>query len=471
MNPTQTRWTHPPGGRIEPGATRPIQGTAKLTLHTFATTVASNVALGGVSIVIARSLGPSEKGSYDLILATAALLATFLGLSLPTGVTYVVARGDAAVRPIIGRVSGLVVVQAILAVGLLVGIRNSPVAFAFIPPGLGDFVMWATIVLVGLTLLQSTFRAVVVGRRKIVLANRLDLFGRLSQLILFAAAWGTLWRLGREPRVFHFVWLAVASVAITCVLYFRAAYAEAGTTPSDEKAIGKVWRYALTCHAGNIAQFLNYRVAVFLVGYFLGTTAVGHYTLAMTLSQLHWLVAQAAATVLLPVVAARSGAGENSAVHVAAVSRMVVAITCVTALATAIISGTLVPWVFGAEFEGSLLPLYLLLPGVVAFVPSIVLASYFGGHGRPSVHLKGSATGLVTMLVLSVWLVPRFGTAGAAVATSAAYLLGSAVLLVAFTRSTRLSARDVVVPQVCDGTAIVRALIDRVGAGSRVSGG
>lgn len=446
------------------------EGTARLTLHTFATTVASNVALGGVSIILARALGPSDKGAYDLVLATAALLATLLGLSLPAGITYVIARGRAAARGLVHRIAGVTVFQAALAAGLLLVVWNSPAAPAFVPPTMDSSIAWATVVFVELTLLQSAFRAVLMGRREIVVANRLDLLGRAAQFALFVAALLAVRWLDRELRVVHFVWLAVSSIALTCVLYFRAAYEDIETAPGRATGFGEVWRYALTCHIGNIAQFLNYRVAIFLIGFFLGTASVGLYTLAMTLSQLHWLVAQASATVLLPLVASRVEAGDDGAVHVAAVTRTMIGITCALVFVTAAVAGPLVPWVFGEAFEGSLVPLYLLLPGVVAFVPSIILASFFGGHGRPGVNLKGSVTGLITILVVSAALVPRLGTAGAAIATSVACLANSVVLVVAFSRVTRVSPWNVVVPRRGDETAVIRALLGRVGVGLRGHG-
>lgn len=464
MRSTRRREPRLPGrGGTGPGTAASDQGTARLTLHTLATTVASNVALGGVSIVIARALGPSGKGAYDLVLATAALLATALGLSLPAGVTYVVARGRAAVKSIIARAAGLSVVQTAFAALLLVAIRHSPAAPAFLPPDTDASIISATLVFVGLTLLQTVFRAVIIGRKEIVRANHLDVLGRGAQLAFFIVAWGTIQWLDREPRIAHFVWLAVASVALTCVLHCRAAYRDADA-PADGARFAEVLKYALISHLGNIANFLNYRLAIFLVGFFLGTTSVGLFTLAVTLSQLHWLVAQAAATVLLPLVASRAGSGDDSALHVAAVTRTTVAITVGLASATAVVAGPLVPWVFGRAFEGSLLPFYLLLPGVVAFVPSIVLAAYFGGHGLPGINVRGSLTGLVAILVLSVVLVPRFGTAGAAVATSGAHLMNSTVLLVAFSRATRVSPWNVLVPRPRDRAALVHALLGPTGA-------
>src|SRR5690242_11712522 len=46
-----------------------------------------------VVAVVARTLGPTGKGAYDLYWTTANMAVMLLGLSLPAGVTYTVARG------------------------------------------------------------------------------------------------------------------------------------------------------------------------------------------------------------------------------------------------------------------------------------------------------------------------------------------------------------------------------------------
>jgi O-antigen/teichoic acid export membrane protein len=63
------------------------------TLHAFGVNIIL-LPLGiATSVLIARSVGPTGKGSFDLIIATAALLVMVLSLSLPPGITYVVAQG------------------------------------------------------------------------------------------------------------------------------------------------------------------------------------------------------------------------------------------------------------------------------------------------------------------------------------------------------------------------------------------
>src|SRR6185436_19185120 len=85
------------------------------TLHAFGVN-ALLLPLGiASSVLIGRTVGPTGKGSLDLIVATAALLAMFLSLSLPQGITYVIAQGKADRNVIASQLVLLSILQALLA--------------------------------------------------------------------------------------------------------------------------------------------------------------------------------------------------------------------------------------------------------------------------------------------------------------------------------------------------------------------
>ena len=88
------------------------------TLHAFGVNILL-LPLGIVtSVLIARSIGPTGKGSFDLIVATSALLTMVLGVSLPPGVTFVVAQGKVNTKALATQLVFVSLVQAVLAVDL-----------------------------------------------------------------------------------------------------------------------------------------------------------------------------------------------------------------------------------------------------------------------------------------------------------------------------------------------------------------
>src|SRR5688500_13040433 len=85
------------------------------TLHAFGVNVFL-LPLGiATSVLIARTVGPAGKGSLDLIIATAALLGMVLSVSLPQGVTFVIAQGKVAANVIASHLVVVSILQALVA--------------------------------------------------------------------------------------------------------------------------------------------------------------------------------------------------------------------------------------------------------------------------------------------------------------------------------------------------------------------
>src|SRR5205807_67310 len=87
----------------------------------------------------------------------------------------------------------------------------------------------------------------------------------------------------------------------------------------------------------------------------------------------------------------------------------------------------------------------LLVPGMLAISVHLVIDSYFAGSGFPPITYLTAAGAVAMKVVLNLILVPRFGIAGAAVATSVVY--GSVLLVktIAITRLTGASLRSLLV--------------------------
>src|SRR5829696_1679112 len=85
------------------------------TFHAFGVNIIL-LPLGiATSVLIAHTVGPTGKGSLDLIVATAALLAMVLSMSLPQGVTFVVAQGQVAANVIASQLVFVSILQALVA--------------------------------------------------------------------------------------------------------------------------------------------------------------------------------------------------------------------------------------------------------------------------------------------------------------------------------------------------------------------
>ena len=102
-------------------------------------------------------------------------------------------------------------------------------------------------------------------------------------------------------------------------------------------------------------------------------------------------------------------------------------------------ASALLPRALGDAYDGALLPLALLLPGIAGYAAASSLSAYYTNHrGRPQWSAAIAAVSLALTLAIAAWSVPRFGAAGAALATSLAYTASIALALAWFMRDTGL---------------------------------
>lgn len=446
----------------------PRPGFATPALHTFLAGAVGLLVSFATSVAIARTLGASEKGVVDLAIATSALLALVLGVALPSGITFAVARGRAAPRRVVPLVVGFAMAQAMAAWIVLSAADGLPPVAAIQGTGLGGSALVLVAGLVGLTALGANLKAVAVGRLRIATAAWVELGGRvliLAGILGVAAATGA----GRPP--------AAAVVGVFVAASFVGAVglgliAVAGAPFGTGLGLRAGTRIALPSYLANVLQFLNYRLDLFFVAAFLSTAAVGIYALSVTLGQMVWLVANALASVLFPTVAAGSPTDPDAGRRTSALSRFAFASAIIIGMALGIAAIPGVRWVFGDEFGGAVPVLWILLPGIVVFAPVNVIAAHLAGIGRPELNLAASGVSVVVTVTVDIALIPTMGIVGAAIATTCSYIVAAVVIFALFMRqSGQPSWRRILILEPSD-LSTVRAwmaarLFDRIGRAGR----
>jgi len=140
-------------------------------------------------------------------------------------------------------------------------------------------------------------------------------------------------------------------------------------------------------------------------------------------------VVSALGNVLFPRLAAmkHGGPAERRLVRSAVLLSSVVALVVVGILtATAFVT---VPLVFGHEYDASVQLVWLLAPAGVLLASTQVASDLLRGRGQPGLVARAQAVGLVFTVILLAVLIPRWGAAGAAVATGVACAVTWALLM------------------------------------------
>jgi O-antigen/teichoic acid export membrane protein len=195
---------------------------------------------------------------------------------------------------------------------------------------------------------------------------------------------------------------------------------------------------------GNVAAFFNYRLDVFIVNYFLNPAQVGLYAIGVVTSEALWQVPAAAATALFPRTARtiQEGASEFTCL----ILRQVFFISCVSGAVLALISPMAVPLVFGARFKPSVAVIWWILPGTIAMSLAKVASSDLAARYKTGYSSSFGVVAFVTTVVLDFLLIPRMGIRGAALASSVAYTVNGALLLLAIRRELKVGWSEMLVP-------------------------
>ena len=435
------------------------------TLHAFGVNIFL-LPLGiATSVLIARTVGPTGKGTLDLIIATAALLAMALSISLPQGVTFVVAQGKVAANVIASHLILISLLQALVALLVLVLLRFTNYFHLFLP-NWGLWIIGGVVLYVWIDLITKFWAAILTGQQQIAIVNNSEFIGRVTQFVSLFILAATLYFSGKQLSV-AFLFLVALSATVLISVLLLASLGFKFQLSRDLSGLRAALAFAVPCYAANLAQFLNYKLDVFVVGFFAGTASVGRYTLAVSLGQLLWLMSNSVASVLLPKVAASTDDG-GSIRHTARVTRLSLWATAACGLALAVLATQAIPLLYGDAFRPSIMALVWLLPGIVVFSVANVLAAYIAGIGKPRLNLIVSGVSLIVTIALDLALIPNLNIVGAAIASTVSYSLSALLLIIFFIRETGASLREVLLPTSEDLRMLLSVARLRTGSESTV---
>ena len=391
----------------------------------------SMTALGIATLWVARIGGPVAVGDYALLRILPWLLAVIISGGLAQAISYFLAgptRNDTRVR---STVIAIAIITAIA--GAFLWVIATPLLHRFFFKDLPvSLIVWVAI-RVALRLFVITGKAAAQGTGDLPGSNRTIVFEEL----LFLPAYGILLTLQVPDLTAVIGALILADLATGLLawtrLYRRGFLVDAGR-PSLQLA-RRIYVFGTRGQLGSLLSLLNLRFDFVFLAAIAGPAALGIYAVASKYAEVVRVVPIAANWVLYPRFA------RSEPAIAAASSRKLIpragAVTATMALPLALAAGAVVPVLFGQPFGGAVLPAQILLIGLAAEGAAGVITAFLYGRGRPGLNSLAAGTGLIVTLVLDVILIPRLGTVGAAIASSAAYLTTTLTLLAWYRHVTR----------------------------------
>jgi O-antigen/teichoic acid export membrane protein len=390
------------------------------------------------AVILARVLGPADRGLLGLAMLIPTVIATFciLGHDM-VNVTFAGLYKD--------KRSSLFEQSLIITLfGTLVSTLVIYGFFFLLPVNKGEFgklsseIIWLTCIISPLLMLGTMSIALVRGIGRITTAAGIH-FIQLAVLTGLLAIF-LIW-CGFGLRTVVVLMAANYLVGIALSFWVLRDYVTLRLSKFSgwmfKKSLGFGAQISLTTFAG----FLIYRIDQGMLAYMVPAGQLGLYVVAVSLAEQLRLLPNSIATAFLPRLANDLA---NRQSQVPAVFRYATIISTVSMLLVAIIGSPAILIIFGKDYYAMLPSFLLLLPGIAALGGASILAGDLASRQKPKYGILISCVILVATVVLNLALIPFIGIAGAALVSSISYIAACILWLICYRRESKVSIKEMI---------------------------
>lgn len=424
----------------------------KLVSATFFRQVFAGVLQITTLIIIARVLSVAEMGQYTIMILVPTLLSQVLTLGMQSANIYGIGRKMINENEVL--YINIVLLFFFSMIGTIAAIIFiiffSDVALPGVPT---DLLLISTLAILPLTfntVLPSIFQA----SQKFIIYNIVCIIQPLILLLTI------LLSIIIHQNIYFIIvaYILASFITFATIIYLLLKNTKPKKYPFT-LFYKKFFSYSINSHLSNIVTLLNYRSSLLIIGYFTSPVSVGIYSIGLQLVEKLWLPSQAASTILLPKITHMVEENKAKAASLTIdTARMVFIITLFISLIFIGILPFAVEVLFGAEYKKSVIISLVLLPGILAWTPSRILANDIAARGLANVNLRNAVYVLFINIGLSIILIPKFGIVGAGVATTIAYSFDLIIRLYAYKKIAEISIISKLIPRKSDFLLILNII-------------
>jgi len=358
-----------------------------------------------VVMISARLLGDEGMGMISLLILAVTINALVVGLWGGAGLVYLTPRHPVKNIVIVGYV------WSVIASLIVISIFRY---FTLYPVNFGVHVY----LLVIINSFGSINMYLLLGKEKIKAHNIITFLQSLLLLsailfqffiIVYVDVVAYLWALYFS---FGFVW-----VSSSIVLLFSK---KSIISKSISETLKHTFQYSWVLQTGSGIQLINYRFSYYLIDFFLGTAMLGRFSVAVQVAEGIWILGKSFGLVLYSRVSNINSITEAIKTSIPLLKLTTIA-TFVATIVILLLPSSFFTFLFGKDFTHIHGILLFLAPGILFVSATMMFSSLFSGVGMIKINTQGSIAGLISTILLSVWMIYYFGITGAAIATSLSY--------------------------------------------------
>lgn len=399
-----------------------------------------------VSIILARTLGPTGQGIYAICILFPMTILTFTNLGISRSSIYHIGKKKYNFNDLLSNIItlNLVIIIISLLVGFFILIVFGNELFAHVPLNL--LLLGLLLLPLQATLFQSIY-GIILGVQKIKIYNLLYIIQNASLFIFIV-----LLVLFLGKNIFGGILANIISLVITTSLaiYLTHRFFGFGKKFSfNKEIINSLVIFGFKINLGAAVSYMHLRVDTFILNAILLPESVGYYAIAVGIAELLGTFSGNVSTVLYPKVAAMKDE-ESKNQFTPIVSRNNLLITFMGSLLILFFSQWLIVLLYSNEYLPSVQPLQILLIGVIFISVERILTNDLIARGKAMINVYVTSAMLIVNIILNLILIPKYGINGAALSTSVSYTLAFFLIMYFYSKISGNKVSDIIIPKYSD---------------------
>lgn len=396
-----------------------------------------------LSVLLARTMGPTQYGLYAFATETMFFLALPIGVGLPTLLTREVATYGAAGD--YSSLAGILRWSVAVAAGIgLVVIAGSFAAVRIFFHGSAKTSAFLTALPLAFLYALSQLRSGALRGLKQPVRSRVpDAVIRPAvsvSVVLIANQWFDV-AIDASFAIYALCG-ALATGLVVGALWLRSALPREALLSRDANYEFRRWitEGVPFLLLGGIG-IINTRLGMTVSGIIMPAEDVASLKIAVTASTLMAFVLTSVTTTIGPLIAEYTSAGRRRELQslLTKTARAAFAVSGLIGLVFVLFGRQLIQFVYGVDYVDAYVPLVILTVGQLSNAAAGAVGSLLNMTGHQRVAVKGQVLSAIVAVVLTATLTPFFGITGAATATSVSYVVWNTVLLYSAKQKTGLT--------------------------------
>src|SRR5688572_331785 len=371
------------------------------------------------SIITARYLGPEGNGVIAALLVYPSLFMSIGSLGIRQSTTYYVGQNKNTVEEIYGAALSIWLLTSVISFAICFFLINFMTRNSFPLPQ-----VLLVLIAIPFSLYNTYSSGIFLGKQNI------KEFNRINWLPAFINCLFTFLLVGPIPLgVTGSLIGSFLSVFIMAFVVFRKMRKQMSFRITFKwSLIHGMLRLGLVYAASLLIINLNYKVDVILLERLWSKSELGIYSKGVSIIQYLWEVPMLLSTLIF----SRSAGAKDPQLFSQQVCRLL-RFAGVIILAASVVLFFLAPFVirimYGVRFEGSVMVLKLLMPGILLLTIFKVLNMDMAGKGKPWLSMQAMIPAVILNIILNILWIPAYGANGSALASTVSYSLAALIFL------------------------------------------